>query len=159
MSVEAVAARAGVGKTTIYRRFCDKADLTSAAVSRLTEIDRLPDSGNTRADLVTLVLYTKKHRDKMSMIGTLLVEEKRNPKLFKLFRRRVIMPRRLMIKKVLERAAGRGELRAEADTEAAADALIGAFFAHYLAGLPFHRGWEDAIVDAIWSGIKRSSVR
>ncbi len=56
LTVEGVAARAGVGKTTIYRRYPGKVDLVVAAVRCFTEPrEGPPDTGTTRGDLVALV--------------------------------------------------------------------------------------------------------
>src|SRR5436189_5026884 len=56
LSVEAVAAAAGVGKTTIYRRFPDKAALVSAAVeARAASAPPRPRTGDLRSVLLELV--------------------------------------------------------------------------------------------------------
>lgn len=158
MSIEAVAAEAGVGKTTIYRRYESKADLASAAVARMVDAENLPDSGSTRDDLLELInRMQRKFREGngMNMIGTLLVEEQHNPELLKLFRERVIGPRRSLLRIVMERGARRGEVRAGADFDSAIDALTGAYFARYLAGLTPDSGWSENIVDTAWRGIRK----
>jgi AcrR family transcriptional regulator len=56
MSVEGVAAEAGVGKTTIYRRYASKEDLVVAAVSSLRDPSRpFPDLGGLRADIAGMM--------------------------------------------------------------------------------------------------------
>jgi AcrR family transcriptional regulator len=56
MSIESVAATAGVGKTTIYRRYPGKRELVVAAVLSLAStFDLPPDSGSTRADLLVVM--------------------------------------------------------------------------------------------------------
>lgn len=158
MSIEAVAAEAGVGKTTIYRRYESKADLASAAVARLVDAENLPDSGSTRDDLLELInRMQRKFREGngMNMIGTLLVEEQHNPKLLQLFRERVIGPRRSLLRIVMERGARRGEVRPDADFDSAIDALTGAYFARYLAGLVPDEDWSERIVDTVWLGTRK----
>ena len=60
MSVEKVAKKAGVGKTTIYRRFSSKEELAAAALESLKdEIGPLPDTGDTRNDLVEMMLQSQ----------------------------------------------------------------------------------------------------
>lgn len=56
MSVEAVAARAQVGKATIYRRWPSKKELIAEALRGLSDDVRMPDTGNTRDDLIALFL-------------------------------------------------------------------------------------------------------
>src|SRR5437764_7831052 len=56
LSIEGVAARAGVGKATIYRRYASKAELLVEAVSERACIDDvLPDTGDLRADLTSIM--------------------------------------------------------------------------------------------------------
>jgi AcrR family transcriptional regulator len=58
MTVDMVAARAGAARATVYRRWATKADLVLAATARLSEtdvgLDRLPDTGSFRADVIAL---------------------------------------------------------------------------------------------------------
>lgn len=156
MSMESVAAAAGVSKATVYRRYRSKEALATAAVARLTDVAVAPDTGDTRVDLATL--FTRLHknlisRKRMSMIGTLLVEETRNPELMLLFRQRIIVPRRQRITKIIKRGIKDGEIRLGVDPEQVADCLIGSYFAHYLTSLPTRRSWPQEIVDLIWDGI------
>src|SRR6188472_623702 len=53
--VEDVAARAGVGKAAIYRRYASKDDLVTAAVAALVSEIEVPDTGSTREDLLALM--------------------------------------------------------------------------------------------------------
>ena len=73
----------------------------------------------------------------MAMIGSVLAEEHATPELLALFRERVVEPRRDEVREVLEHARGRGELREDADIEAAVNMLVGSYYAQYLAGGPF----------------------
>ena len=157
LSLEAVAAAAGVGKTTIYRRYRDKRELAAAAVS--TMIDDLgppPDSGDTRADVIAMMGRIQQElegRPLFPMVGTLLVEEQRNPELLERFRERVIRPNRARLRAMLERGAARGEIRERADLEVAVDALAGAVFARHLSGLDTPAGWVESAVDVVWDGL------
>ncbi|MHB1390916.1 MAG: TetR/AcrR family transcriptional regulator [Thermoleophilia bacterium] len=157
MTMESVAAMAGVSKATVYRRYRSKEDLATAAVDRLTETLTAPDTGDIRADLTAL--FAGMHgnlsgRRRMAVIGTLLVEEKQNPELMRLFRERVIAPRRLRITTMLKRGIMDGRLRPGIEPEQVADCLIGSYFAHYLTGRPTSGSWPRGIVDLIWDGIK-----
>lgn len=152
MSIEAVAAEAGVAKTTIYRRFTDKVDLVSAALNKyLAQMDPV-ELGSAREELITHLRHNLERIDP-AIPGSLLAEEAANPQLLAGFRERVIHPRFAMVRETLERGIERGELRAGLDTDAATQLLMGAFFAHYL-----HRGrpdddWPERVVDAIWPAL------
>ncbi len=157
MSVEGVAAAAGVGKMTIYRRFRDKKELVSAAMSTLVaDTGPPPDTGDTRADLVALLrqLQTLLVTSPIfPMAGTLLVEERRHPDLFDRFREAAILPGRARLRTVIERGTRRGDVRPDVDVDAAIDALLGAFFARHLAGLTLSPDALELAVDVIWRGV------
>ena len=158
LTMEGVAAEAGVGKTTVYRRYAGKADLVTAAIARLTEDDDVPDSGDTRADLLEMLrrfMAAKQRSQSMRLLGTLFLERDRNPELLSLFRERVIEPRRRRMLVVLERGRDRGELRPEVDPPLVTEMMIGAYFARTLNGLPFPRDWPEQVVAQVWPALAK----
>ena len=153
MSIEAIAAEAGVGRPAVYRRWPDKASLATAAIEhlRVKEPDRR--RGDTRADLVAQLervrrFYTR--LDGMAMVGALLVEEHRHPELLGRFRERIIRPRREALRQVLVDGQDRGDVRADLDLDVAVAALVGCFYSRYLAGERFSASWADDVVAALW---------
>ena len=161
MSVERVASEAGVGKTTIYRRYASKEELATAAVGALRDDLGPPvNTGNTRTDIVEMIVQSQvafEHGPVFAMIGALLVEERRNPQLFELFRERILRPRRDEAVMVLQRGVGRGEIRADADLEVAVHALVGAMFARHILGTPESRERIEETVDTVWSGLSQKN--
>lgn len=158
MSMESVAEAAGVGKTTVYRRYRDKEDLVTAAIAAMPGLNELPDSGDTRADVLELlqrVVRGKERVQSMRLLGTLWAEEERNPDLVRLFRERVIAPRRAMMIEVLRRGQERGELRDDFDPALVTEMLVGAHFARQFNGRPFPRDWGTQVVDTIWPALER----
>jgi AcrR family transcriptional regulator len=155
MSIEGVAAEAGVSKTAIYRRFRDKADLAAAAVANVRQPDEIPDSGDTRADLLQLVKRTAAAIETLgiSTVYTLVAEEHRRPELLERLRERAVLPGRAGGRRVLERARERGELRPDADIELALDMLIAPIYVRRVSGLPLPRGWERAAAGAVWRSV------
>ena len=162
MSMEAVADGAGVGKTTIYRRYRDKADLVTAAIAAMRGLDEMPDSGDTRQDLVELLqrfVRGKERVQSMRLLGTLWAEEERNPELVRLFRERIIRPRRAMIIEVLRRGQERGEVREDLDPGLVTEMMVGAHFARQFNGLPFPRDWAQQVVDTVWPALVSRQLR
>jgi AcrR family transcriptional regulator len=162
MSVDAVAARAGVSKPTLYLRHPCKADLATAALAAYQQRALPAPTGDTRADLVALLRHLRRGAERpfgMAMIGTVLAEEDHTPQLLALFRERVVAPRRGAIRAVLDAARERDELRAGAgaDLDAAVQALVGAYYAQYLSGAPFPRRWPGSVVDVVLDGLRRSA--
>ena len=121
LSVEEVASRAGVGKTTIYRRFATKDDLLVAALASLNEAlpTELPD-GPVR-DLLVLMVTAWWEQSYGTQAGQLfprvLAHAKNNPRMFCSFYDQVIEPRRDRYRAVIQRGVERGELRADTDIE------------------------------------------
>jgi AcrR family transcriptional regulator len=156
MSVDAVAAEAGVSKPTLYLRYPSKAALATAALAHMRERTAPRETGDTRADLVALLRHFRAGVERpfgMAMVGTVLAEEHHTPELFAEFRRRLVEPRRQMLRRVLERAEVRGELADDADLDIAVNALIGSYYAGYLAGKAMPRDWPERTVQLVLGGL------
>ena len=155
MSVEGVAAEAGVGKTTIYRRFPSKADLVVAAVSTIRDqASPLPDTGSLRTDLLGMMAqHQAAFRRGLALLGALLVEESRNPDLLDLFRERTLRPRRDEVVSMVQRSADRGEVRRDIDPEAAVHAIVGSMFVRRLLGIPDSEEWDRQTVEIVCRGL------
>jgi hypothetical protein len=90
------------------------------------------------------------------MLGTVLAEENDTPELLALFRERLVAPRRRELRALLEAARDRGELRPGANLDIAVSALVGAFFARYLAAEPIGGRFVSALVDSVLDGVRLS---
>jgi AcrR family transcriptional regulator len=159
MTVDAVAARAGVSKPTIYLRHPTKADLATAAIASMRVQPRPEPTDDLRADLLAhlrLLRAGLQRPNGMTMLGTVLAEENDTPELLALFRERLVKPRRRELRAVLEAARDRGELRPGANLDVAVNALVGAFFARYLAGEPIGGRFVAALVDSVLDGVRLS---
>jgi AcrR family transcriptional regulator len=124
LSMEAVAARAGVGKATIYRRWPNKESLIVDAIGALK--GPLPEltGESIREDLLTLLRSTIKVRASRAgrIMPCLIPELQRNPELQRQYQR-IAEPRREHMREVLRRGVAEGELRADLDIEVAAALL------------------------------------
>jgi AcrR family transcriptional regulator len=152
MSMEQVAAEAGVTKPTIYRRYPGKIQLALAAIVSFCDKDPPIYSGDTRGDLIVQMQNFKRAMDRphgMAMLGTMLAEEYETPELLASFREYLVYPRRQAIRTILERARDHGELASDADLELAGNMLIGAYYAQYIAGAPFPGDWAERVVDVV----------
>lgn len=156
MTLEQVAAAAGVSKSTIHLRWRTKADLVTAALEAARMADAPSPTGDTRADLVSILddfAATVGRVRGMALIGTCLAEEAHTPELLALLRERTVLPRRALLRQVLEQARDRGEIRSAADLEAAVSALLGLFYADYMAGRGGRAGWAEDAADLILTGL------
>jgi len=156
MSMDGVAARAGVSKATIYLRYEGKADLATAALAHLRETGRPAATGDLRADLIAQLRQLRRNAERvsaMTLIGTCLMEQQHTPELLRLFRERTLGPRRALLREMLERAEGEGGIAPGGDIDAGVDLMMGAYQSRYISGEPFPARWEERIVDALLRGL------
>jgi AcrR family transcriptional regulator len=158
LTVEGVAARSGVAKTTIYRRWRDKWELALDAVM----IDMLPrfanpvDVGDTRKELLTFVnsvtnlFATRPYGPAMQ---GLVSEIATTPELARAYREQVVEPRRRQLAPVIERGIARGDLRPDTDVGLIHELLVGPLFYRLLfSGDPLDRKLGKHVVDAVLEG-------
>ena len=161
LTVEAVAARSGVAKTTIYRRWRDKWELALDAVM----IDMLPrfadpvDVGDTRKELVTFVQAAVKNLSTPpSAMQGLASQIATEPELARVYREQVVEPRREQLRPVIERGIARGDLRPDTDVRLVHELLLGPVFYRLLfSGGPIDRKLSTRLADAILHGFSPTS--
>jgi AcrR family transcriptional regulator len=155
MTVEAVAAKAGVGKPTIYRRFPDKAALVTAVISRQLPELEVPEAGDTRAELWLAVEngFPADAASHLRLIGGLVAEEGRHPQLIAAFRSRVLLPRRATVQTLVERGQRRGDIRPGLDPEGAVDSLAGPLLARAFAGVDTGPEWRRKAFATWWESV------
>ena len=153
LTVEGVAARANVGKATIYRRYPGKVDLVIAA-SRSFTVDGgdAPDTGTTRGDLRALVDWL------VAMLTTtplgralpmMVADRARVPELAEAHRA-LIAEKRARHRGVLQRGVDRGDLRADADLELVIDSYVGPIFYRFLiSDAPLDDAFADELVEHV----------
>ena len=158
MSIESVAAEASVAKTTVYRRYPTKRDLVVAALRAETPFQVPPPDMPMRAALEVFVrsaIGMLIDSGAIRILGSLLVEEQREPGLLSVFRERILNPRRGMVDEMLRRGIERGELRPDVDPLVVTEMIAGAVFGHHaILGLQATNEWIDALVDHVWAAIK-----
>lgn len=151
-----VAARAGVGKATIYRRYFSKEQLVAAAVGALVSEIALPDSGRTRDDLLSLMrdavaVYSRPQA--AGLMASLVEAMRRDDDLASAVREGFLRARRDALKRVLERGVERGDLDPGLDLELALDVLGGPLFYRLLiTGGPIDEQLAQGVVDLILVG-------
>ena len=130
--VELVAARAGVGKATIYRRWPNKEELLLAALGSLKSPYPEPQGDSVREDLLAIIevmCADKADPRKARRYALLLGEGEKYPRLMARYKAEVVEPRRDMIRSVIRRGIGTGELRPDTDVEISMLTLTGAIMA------------------------------
>ena len=127
-SIEEVAARAGVAKTTVYRHWTTKEALVVEALARFLRALPVPDTGRTRDDLHALMTSAVRMYAEPStapLLAALVSAMSRSPAIAEAVRNGFVGARRAALRMVLQRAVRRGELRRGADVTLALDLLGG----------------------------------
>ena len=125
-TIEGVAAEAGVGKTTIYRRWPSKNDLILAAISDIVPPGDPPDTGTMAGDMAALAETQLRRLAGSGLSGIVprvLAESMGDPDLHRDYVERVVEPFRAMLRLFIERGIDRGELRPDLDVEPLVDLL------------------------------------
>jgi AcrR family transcriptional regulator len=127
LSMERVAARAGVGKATLYRRAGSKEELLVQAYSLVRPPGPPPDSGSLEGDLLALARGQQARVSDVGrpIISRMIAAAMSSPELHSLFMERNIKPFREILAEFIRRGIARGELRADLDIERAIDLLHG----------------------------------
>jgi AcrR family transcriptional regulator len=113
LTIDAVAARAGAGKATCYRRWAGKAELTVDAIGRMKAQPELPDTGTLRGDLVELTCHFHDTEDaafRTDVQAGLVSGLVRDAKLREVFAEQFIAPRKAVFRTVFQQAVERGEI-------------------------------------------------
>ncbi|MEV3938930.1 TetR/AcrR family transcriptional regulator [Glycomyces sp. NPDC049804] len=130
LTVDAVAARAGIGKAAIYRRFATKQEMIFAATVHDMEEQPPPDSGSLRGDLEAIgeVIASQLSTAPPDVLHGLLADIHGDAKLGARFTGTFIERERFVIDTVLTRAVERGELAAAPDAAIVHALLLGPIF-------------------------------
>lgn len=127
-TVEAVAARAGVGKATIYRRWSSKDDLIIAAIQELLTTVEIPETGDVRRTLINMVggaIAFMNTSTAGSIFPRMAGEVAARTPLGVRYVEAIIGPRRAMVRAILSQAVADGVLRPDLDVALLADTLVG----------------------------------
>jgi len=154
LTIEGTAARSGVAKTTIYRRYRSKQDLALAVVLEMTrEVVATEREGDTRAHLIGLVdTAVGLLRDTIMgrVMQGLASDIATDPQLSRAFREHVVDLRVRRIGEIVQFGIERFELRADTDPAFLQELLFGPVYHRLLlSGLPLERDFGERIVDAV----------
>lgn len=158
VTIEGIAAKAKVAKTTIYRWWPTKAAIfmelyNELAAKTLTALD----TGSVTEDLRNLLrgmfkLFTTTSAGP-AMVG-MISEAQSNSEVAKVFQEQFMVRRRNVTRTILQRGVERGELQADLDIDLAIDVISGAIWYRLLQGhAPLDEQFADGVVRQVLSGI------
>ena len=156
LRLEHVAARAGVGKATIYRRWGSRQEL---ALELLVELagPHIPvaETGDTREELLAAVMNPLRAVTETPfgpVIRALLSEIAVDPHLGDRFRSTVVQARRAEVARIIARGIERGDLRPDADAGIATEMLVGPVYFRLMFGGELDQDFAERVVTMFLSG-------
>jgi AcrR family transcriptional regulator len=158
LSIEAIAARAGVGKTTIYRRYATKEELVADAIENVRSEIVLPDTGSLQGDLDALVENAAQIT--LSPLGrqtvaTIVSSAASNPQFARIYWTKYLEPRRKTFAIVIDRAKARTEIPTDLDSDLVFDTMSGIML-YALIFPPISVSWTDYVRRALNISIGKS---
>ncbi len=156
MRLEHVAARAGVGKATIYRRWSSKEDLAQELLLQLASPHiAVVNADTTRAELLAAVINPMRavtETDFGPVIRALLSQIASDPSLGDPFRATVVKARRDEVARLIARGIARGDLRPDADVDLATEMLVGPVYFRLMFGGVLDDDFAERVVDSVLRG-------
>jgi AcrR family transcriptional regulator len=159
LTTDRIAQEAGVGKATLYRRWPNRDALLLDLVVRLDEqLPELPGR-DIRQDLVALVDFMRRRglaKRARGLLSLVLGEMAASPELYRMYRERVVVPRKQAVQDVLERGMAEGTIRADIDVRLLGELVMGPILIRALLDENAPLGdpeLSEQIVDAALRGI------
>lgn len=152
LTIDAVAARAGAGKATCYRRWASKAELVVDAIGRMKTKPVQPDTGSLRGDLIELTCHFHDGEDtfRTDVQSGLVSGLVRDANLREMFAENFIAPRKAVFRAVFERAVERGEIEPVPFYELLSDVVPSMVFHQViLTGRPPEAAFIHSVIDQI----------
>lgn len=154
-TIEAVAARSGVARTTIYRWWPTKGALAMEGFLQATAPDLLvPPSTSVVADIqAVLRLFGRLMRGKAGrIIRCIIAEGQSDPETIDAFMNGFVVRRRAEIRAIVERGIAAGELRADLDIEMFLYSLFGPLYVRMLLNEDLDDAWVDRLSGFVLKG-------
>ena len=162
LSMESVAARARVGKKTLYRRWSSKAPLVAEAVLQAyggSGSFPVADNGDIRDDLRS---WLDEHAEFLAeppnaaLVRALIAAAAASSADGAALYQQLSAPQHAGLMTRLRQAVGAGQIRTETDLDAVADALIGTLLFHALTHMsPGAKAQFDGLLDALLDGVRQ----
>ena len=156
LTMDAVAARAGVGKAAIYRRWSSKAEVVAASIAHWRRghgPGEAPDTGSLRGDIEALISvvpdYGTGELTTISVILGVATAATRDPLLAAALEDFVLSTPRHILQTVLNRAIARGEIRAGRDLSLVPDVALGLNLLRMVSGRPIDRLFVRRVLEDV----------
>ncbi len=156
-TIEGVAARSGVARTTIYRWWPSKGALAMEGfLDATTQNFRLPPTDSAIADLRAVLRSVARIMGGVPgrIIRGIVAEGQSDPETIKAFTEGYVKPRRAELRALLERCIATGELRPDLDVEMVSYGLFGPLYLRMLLNEGLDEAWVDRLANHVLDGCK-----
>lgn len=159
LAIERIARTAGVGKATIYRRWEGKEALLLDVVRSMEPVDPPLPGTSVRDDLVAIVESLRQRglaKRSSALLHNVFAQMQSYPKLWDMYHRTAVLPRRQRMDEVLRRGIDNGEIRSDVDFDLLHDLFVGPMLVRTVLrpeGTP-GEGAAERIVDAVLEGVR-----
>jgi len=150
VSIEAIAKKAGVGKTTIYRWWANKVAIILEAISGPMNVLPAPVSGANAKDLLTRQLerFGRLSRGRGGkVIAEVFAEAQGNAEMLNLFYQNFMLQHEEILANIIDQGKQSGEFRADLDTALCVDMVYGAVFYRLMSNAaPIDNAFMDGLI-------------
>ncbi|MDJ0589038.1 MAG: TetR/AcrR family transcriptional regulator [Pleurocapsa sp. MO_226.B13] len=151
MSIEAIASRAGVGKSTIYRRYKGKEELVADAIESIRQEVIIPDTGSLESDIDRLIKSAAQitlNATGRQAVAMIIASAANSHSFAQIYWEKYLQPRRQAFAIVIERAKKRDEIKADLDADLLFDAMSGIML-YALIFPPTTESWSEYVRRAL----------
>ena len=151
MSIEAIASRAGVGKSTIYRRYKGKEELVADAIESIRQEVIIPDTGSLESDIDRLIKSAAQitlNATGKQAVAMIIASAASSQSFAQIYWEKYLQPRREAFAIVIERAKKRDEIKADLDADLLFDAMSGIML-YALIFPPTTESWSEYVRRAL----------
>lgn len=163
LTMERLAARAGVGKTTIYRRWKSVSELAADLLENANQAWPMPAAIHETINEDLRQLYRNWVAGMTGagkIIPIFIAEAVQNPELAQLLHEKFILPRRRMAIAMIDRAKLRGEVAEATDSQSVIDLFMGRmWYRQLVTGEPVLIDDEEKVIEILMGGLSPVAVR
>ena len=151
ITIEGVAAKAGVSKQSVYRRWSSRGDLlVDLYLGSMTEEPEGSHGLGFKAAFTDFIQWSVRRLfdpKRATILRGLAMEAQADPAIRRVLMARIVEPRLARGRELLRRAADAGEIRGDLDVEMALDFVFGSvWFNLLITGSPINRSWQDRVL-------------
>ena len=153
VTVEAVAAQAGVAKTTIYRRYRDRSELLSDALSSVRDPAPPPETASLEAALTWIIDQCHHAVEEGIGAGGVAALLTNQDTQFNDQIRAILLEHRRALTEVIRETKAAGLTRTDLDPDVALDCIVGAYLSERARAGDVARGWQDRVRNEMYPAL------